>query len=325
VFAELRPGDVLDERFSILERLGRGGMASVFAAIDLSTGRRVALKVPFFDVESDPTFYSRFEREREIGRQLHHPAILETLPVENPSRPYIAMEYVEGETLWDRLQREHPIPIDEALRLSARVCDALTYMHERGVVHRDLKPTNIMLCCDDSLRVMDFGIAMAAAARRLTFAGLTHRVGTPDYMAPEQVKGQRGDARTDLFSLGAILYEMTTGSAPYAEQPDLYSVMNARVMGDPVAPRTRNPDVPAEVEEIILHALARRPDDRYQSADEMRVDLRNPGQVRLSGRAARLQAPAIVRRRWRRIAQIVAVGVAIPIVLFVVLLLILTH
>ena len=282
VIADPQPGDVVDERFAILELIDRGGMGSVFKAIDAGNGRPVALKFPFFALESDPAFYSRFQREIEIGKALDHPGILKILDVDRPSRPYLAMEYLEGETLWDRLQRTRPLPVEDALCIARLTCDALDYMQRRQVVHRDLKPTNIMLCRDGSLRIMDFGIAMSAAARRLTFAGLTAGVGTIHYMAPEQVRGQRGDHRTDIYSLGAILYEMTTGHAPYDDQPDLYSCMNARLVGDPVAPRTHNTSLPREIEEIVLHAIARDPADRYQSAAEMAADLVAPGQVRVT-------------------------------------------
>jgi len=310
-----RPGDVLDERFTILELVGRGGMGSVFKAMDLSTGQSVALKFPFFQLESDPAFYSRFQRELQIGRMLNHPGILKILQVDRPSRPYVAMEYLEGETLWDLLQRTRPLPIEEALRIAALLCDALEYMHAKDVVHRDLKPTNVMICRDGSLRIMDFGVARAGATRRLTLAGLTGRLGTPAYMAPEQVKGQRGDSRTDIYGLGAMLYEMTTRHSPYDEQPDLYSVMNARLTGDPVAPRVHVPELRPEVEEIVLHALERDPGNRYQSACDFRADLIAPTRVQVTGRADRLQVPSFGDRRWRALGTMFF-ALTVPVVLF---------
>jgi serine/threonine protein kinase len=312
---EVQPGDVLDGRFEIFELIGRGGMGSVFKATDLATRRPVAVKIPFFALESDPVFYSRFQRELEIGKRLDHPGILKILAVESPSRPYLAMEYLEGETLWDRLQRAPRLSTGEALRIATLICESMEYMHHNLVVHRDLKPANIMLCHDGSLRIMDFGIALMGAARRLTFAGFTGRLGTPHYMAPEQIKGRRGDVRMDVYSLGAILYEMTTGHAPYDDQSDLYSVMNARLVGDPVAPRAHNPAIAPEVEEIILHALARDPADRYRTAAAMKVELVAPERVQVTGRVDRLKASSPGARYWR-VARIVVIALVVPVLLF---------
>src|SRR5262249_34288596 len=184
----------LDERFHITDVISRSGMASIFKARDLQTGRTVAVKVPFMQFESDPGFFSRFEREEAIGKALDHPYILHIVPVQQKSRPYIVMEYLEGQTLRQLLRSVRPLPEADALRIASRVCEALEYMHKHDVVHRDLKPENIMLCNDGTLRIMDFGIAKAAGMRRLTFTGFSNAMGTPDYMAPEQVKGKRGDA-----------------------------------------------------------------------------------------------------------------------------------
>jgi serine/threonine-protein kinase len=190
-------------------------------------------------------------------------------------------------------------------------------MHGKGIVHRDIKPQNIMICTDGSLRIFDFGIARAAEMRRLTFVGFTPAMGTPDYMAPEQVKGKRGDERTDIYSLGAILYEMATGKAPFeAENPFL--VMNARVTGDPVAPREVNPDVPPELEEIILHAMEREPHRRFASADLMKAELEDFTLVRMTGRNDRLQTPKIWSMRWHSIRLYVFCSV-IPVALFLVI------
>ena len=176
-------------------------------------------------------------------------------------------------------------------------------MHEHGVVHRDLKPQNIMLCNDGTLRIMDFGIARAANARRLTFVGFTPTMGTPDYMAPEQVKGSRGDERTDIYSLGTIIYEMTTGEPPFAGDSP-YVIMNARVTGDPQAPRKLNPKLTPVIEEIILHAMERDPKRRYQSATEMRTELENYESVELTNRCSRLQAPQLWKSKFRMLPMI---------------------
>ena len=318
---EPRTGDVIDERFTILELIGQGGMASVFKAIDTESGRVVALKFPFLAFESDPVFYSRFEREIEIGQTIEHPGVLRMLAVDRRTRPYAAMEYLEGETLWDRLQRTRPLPVDEALCIARLICEALEYLRAKGIVHRDLKPTNIMLCRDGSIRIMDFGLASVGAARRMTFMG-SAGLGTVDYMAPEQLKGRPGDHRMDVYSLGAILYEMVTGRVPYDDQPDPYSMMKARLVGDPLAPRMHNPELPLEVEEIVLRALAREPADRYQAAADLQRDMMAPCDVRVTGRAKRLQRPQVRSRYWK-LAGVIAVAVLAPIVLFLLLLLVL--
>ena len=224
------------------------------------------------------------------------------------------MELLDGQTLERLMQQIKPLPEADALSIVSQICDGLHYLHSKGVVHRDLKPQNIMLCSDGSLRIMDFGIAKAAASRRITFGGFSPTMGTPDYMAPEQVKGQRGDERTDIYSLGAILYEMLTGRVPFEGQ-NAYMIMNARLIGDPVAPRVRNPAIRPEVEEIVLHAMARDPADRYPSAGAMKADVDAPERVQVTGRAHRLQMPEPWRGRWRSV-RIVAISVLVPIILF---------
>ncbi|MDB5289738.1 MAG: Protein serine/threonine phosphatase, partial [Phycisphaerales bacterium] len=232
---ELEPGQVLDGRYQITDLVSRSGMASIFKATDLKDNRTIALKVPFMQFEADPGFYGRFKREEKIGKTMQHPYILrfEDGPPDQ-SRPYIVMEFLEGQTLGHLMRSIRPFPEPDALRIASRICEALHYMHEHEVVHRDLKPENIMICNDGSIRVMDFGIAKYEATRRLTFGGFTPAMGTPDYMAPEQVKGKRGDRRTDIYSLGAILYEMLTGSVPF-EGANPFLIMNARLTGDPIA------------------------------------------------------------------------------------------
>ncbi len=308
---ELGVKQVLDKRFEITRLISRSGMASIFEALDLTTGQDVAIKVPFMQFESDPAFYSRFEREEAIGRTLKHPSILHVLPVEkdSKSRPYIVMELLDGETLDQVMSRERPMDVDKALRITREMCAALVYMHSQNIVHRDMKPQNIMLCKDGSLRIMDFGIAKAASMRRITFTGFSPAMGTPDYMAPEQVKGKRGDERTDIYSLGAMFYEMATGSVPFEGQ-NPFLIMNARVTGDPKAPRRLNSKISPQVEEIILHAMAREPAQRYQSAAEFKKELEQPQQVQVTGRVERLQVPAQWKSKWRAM-RITIIGVVI--------------
>ncbi|MGD0388110.1 MAG: protein kinase [Tepidisphaeraceae bacterium] len=314
--SELELGQVLDGRFRIVDVISRSGMASIFKAIDQTTDGVVALKVPFMQFESDPGFYQRFQREQAIGKALQHPYILKMMDDEsmNKTRPYIVMEYLEGQTLGHLMQTIRPMPEPDALKIASRICEALHYMHEHDVVHRDLKPDNIMICNDGSIRIMDFGIAKMESARRLTFGGFTPAMGTPDYMAPEQVKGKRGDRRTDIYSLGAILYEMVTGSVPF-EGANPFIIMNSRLSGDPVAPRQRNDKVSPQVEEIVLHAMARNPQDRYATAMDMKQELDHPETVQLTGRSDRLVTPNPVSGNIRRY-RLVAICIMIPIVIF---------
>ncbi len=320
---EVEVGQTLDNRFQILGVISRSGMASIFKARDLKSDQIVALKVPLMQFESDPAFFTRFQREETIGKTLDHPYILHIIPVEEKSRPYIVMEYLEGQTLRQLMRSMPHVPIEQALSIASRICEALDYMHKKDIVHRDLKPENIMLCKDGSIRIMDFGIAKAAVLRRLTFTGFSSAMGTPDYMAPEQVKGKRGDARTDIYSLGAILYEMVTGAPPF-EGANPYMIMNARLVGDPVAPRRRHPEISPQVEEIILHAMEQQPFDRYPTAATMKADLDHPDTVQVTNRHERLRPPQIWRTRWR-LVRIIVLAMLVPVVVFGLLFLVLRN
>lgn len=318
---ELQNDQILDGRYQIIGQISKSGMASIYRAIDTKTGQAVALKVPFMQFESDPGFYTRFEREQEIGQKLRHPHILR---IENPeglekSRPYLVMEYLQGQTLGSLMKSIKPMPENDAMKIGSRICDALQYLHENKIIHRDLKPDNIMICDDGSIRIMDFGIAKMEGARRLTFGKFQPAMGTPDYMAPEQVKGQRGDARTDIYSLGAILYEMLTGMPPFEGNNPLV-IMNARLSGDPVSPRKIKPEITPQVEEIILHAMARRPEDRYASAVEMRRDLDYPFEVQLTGRVDRLQPVKPIRVGLRHY-YVLILSVSVVVIFFLIFLL----
>ena len=298
VTGEVEAGQLLDDRFFMHEMISRSSMATIYRATDRQTKQMVAVKVLHMQFESDPGFFSRFLREEEIGLKLQHPNVLKFFPVEKKSRPYIVTEYLRGYTLAHLLNSIRPMPVFDALKLASHICDALAYLHGAGVVHRDLKPQNIMMCYNGTIRLMDFGIARTEG-RRITYTGFTPALGTPAYMAPEQVKGKRGDARTDIYSLGAMLYEMLTGHTPFEGETTLI-VMNARLIGDPVAPRQFEPNLPPEVEEIVLHAMERDPANRYQSAADMKTDIDDPDTVTVTGRAERLQAPTPWKRGWSR-------------------------
>jgi serine/threonine-protein kinase len=288
---ELRPGYVLDGRFLIGGPISRSGMATIYQAQDtLNHNQLVVVKVPHLRYESDPNYFWRFQREEDIGRKLNHPFILKFIAVENKSRPYLVTEYLRGCTLATLMDTVRPLPEKDALRIASLICEALQHMHSRGVVHRDLKPGNIMVCRDRSIRVMDFGIASANDAKKITLHGLTDTMGTPEYMSPEQVKNERTDERSDIYCLGAMLYEMLAGVAPFQNE-NCWVTMNNRVAGDPIAPRELNPNLSRQAEEIVLHAMQRNPSDRYQSVAEFKAELDAPEKVFVSGYCNRLQQP----------------------------------
>lgn len=296
---ELRLGSILDDRFKITDLINKGGMGSIYEAIDQTTGEVVAIKIPLMRFESDPAFFFRFEREEEVGVMLKHPSILRIIPVKDKCRPYIVMERLNGELLSDVLKKERILPIPAAVDITLRIAEALQYMHEKKVTHRDLKPNNIMMCRDGSIRIMDMGLAKADDRRQITVPRLSGTMGTPHFMAPEQVKGTSAGGRTDLYSLGAMLYVMVTGRMPF-DGKDPFTIMHARVVGDPAAPRAVNPEISPALEEIILHAMARQPEQRYPSVQELIRDLKAPELVTPTGREKLLVPPDPRKIEWRR-------------------------
>ncbi len=296
--AELTPGQVLDQ-YQLLDVIAHSGMATIFRARDIENDRPVALKVPYLQYASDIVFHQRFLREEHIGLSLDHPGIIKTFRPKERSRLYLVMEYVEGELLSTRLQRVHCLPISTALDFAIQVADVLVYLHDRNVVHRDLKPENLMILPTGKIKLMDFGIAYDTSQRRITWSGLSQPVGTPNYMAPEQVRGQRGSARTDIYSLGAILYEMLTGKVPISGR-NVYAALQAKILKDPIPPRRLRPEISPQLEEIILYALERNPRDRLPSAKELRKALAHPEAVAVTDRAAHHHAvPRLALWLWK--------------------------
>jgi serine/threonine protein kinase len=300
---EVNVGEKLDQ-YELTELIARSGMASIFKAVDRLSGATVAIKVPYLQFESDVVFYSRFQREEAIGRRLDHPNIIKVLTPRHKSRMYIAMEYVDGISLRAIMRNERPLKTERALDFARQVCDAMVYMHSQGVVHRDLKPENVLVTAEGRVKIMDFGIALDESARRLTWSGLSSTIGTPDYMAPEQVTGRHGDARTDVYALGTMLYEMLTGNLPFAGA-NVYSMMRSKTGEDPQPPSRFVPDIDPHLEEIILRAIERSPRNRYPSAAEMLADLKAPERVQVTGRAKRLHPHSLRAQRVRRALWIV--------------------
>ncbi len=258
-------------------------MASIFRATDTRTGKPVAIKVPHPEMESDPVFFDRFHREQDIGKSLDHPAVMKVYTDNDRSQVYMVMEWVEGKLLRKILDEKKILPPDRAVDIALGICDALSYIHSHGIVHRDLKPENIMVDSEDRVKLIDFGIAGQAGARRLTFAKLSQVMGTPEYISPEQVKGKRGDARSDIYALGVMLYEMLTGKAPF-QGPNPFAIMNDRLLNNPIPPREIDANISPELQEIIYRAMERAPKNRYANAHEMALDLRHPEKVGVSER-----------------------------------------
>ena len=286
-------GQTVNDKYDILESLGQGGMNDAYKARDRASGRLVVLKIPFTSLIGDPATYSRYQRELEIGKRLHHPNIQELLDegrLDGGVAPYLVLEYVDGTLLREYLREHAPLPVDEAVNITVQLADALQYCHQHGVVHRDLKPENILIELDGTVKLVDFGIALLQGARRLTFRRLTSGFGTPDYMAPEQVQGDRGDARTDVYAVGVMLYEMLTGDVPYRGDSPL-AVMSQRVTTDAPLLSSKRSDLLPQLEAVVWRALRREPAERYASMTDLRHDLTHIDEVKIpeypaaSGRA----------------------------------------
>jgi serine/threonine-protein kinase len=318
----VHPGDQLDH-YRIDSLVARSGMASIFRGIDLRTGQPVAIKIPHPEMESDPVLFDRFHREEEIGKKMDHPGVMKVLPDEDRSREYMVMEWVDGRLLRKIIAENGKLPLERAVRIALAICDALDYIHSHGVVHRDLKPENIMVDDQDRIKLIDFGIAGQAGARRLTFAKLSQVMGTPDYISPEQVKGKRGDARSDIYALGVMLYEMLTGKVPF-QGPNPFAIMNDRLLNNPIPPRELNPEISPELQEIIYRTIEREPKNRYASAREFARDLEHPEKVGVEDRPE-LRDWQQRRSPWFRRILFYLMLVMIPVVVFGLLLYVSRH
>jgi len=315
-------GDTLDH-YRIEAVVAHSNMSVLYKATDLKTGRQVAIKVPHPEMEQDPVLVERFKREQQIGQELDHPGVVKTFDGEERSRLYMAIEWVDGRLLRTLLNQEKKLPIDRAVKITLGICDALDYMHKHGIVHRDLKPENVMVDANDQIKLIDFGIAMKEDARRLTFVNVSSMLGTPDYISPEQVKGGRGDQRSDIYALGIMLYEMLTGRVPF-EGPNPLAVMNERVLNEPKSPREFNPEISPELEEILYRALERDPRHRYATAHEMAWDLEHQEQVGVEPRGAR-PVGRVGKLAFNKRALLYAGLAMVPLLLFGLMLLLAKH
>jgi serine/threonine-protein kinase len=267
----------LSDRYELGDILGFGGMSEVHLGRDLRLHRDVAVKVLRADLARDPSFYLRFRREAQNAAALNHPAIVavyDTGEAETPNGPlpYIVMEYVDGVTLRDIVHTEGPLPQQRAIEIIADACQALNFSHQHGIVHRDIKPANIMISKANAVKVMDFGIARAIADSSNRMTQTAAVIGTAQYLSPEQASGQNVDARSDVYSLGCVLYELITGEPPFVGDSPV-AVAYQHVREDPVPPSQRHSGITPELDAVVLKALAKNPDNRYQSAADMRNDL----------------------------------------------------
>jgi serine/threonine-protein kinase len=298
-------------------------MASIFRATDVRDGRQVALKVPHFAMEADPALFDRFQREEAIGLALDHPNVMRIYPAEDRTRVYLVMEWVHGRLLRQAMYEQGKMPPERAVRITLSILRALEYIHKNGVVHRDLKPENIMLDDGDGIKLIDFGIASQAGAKRLTYAGFTQALGSPDYISPEQVRGKRGDARSDLYAVGVMLYEMLSGKTPFSG-PSALAVMNDRLINHPLPPREAEPSISPQLQEVLYRALEREPKNRYPSAHSFAQDLENLAQV---GIPERTELADWKQRRSGGPRKLLYYGALalIPFFLFLVMMLIARH
>ncbi len=263
------------DRYEIIRPLGRGGMSQVYLAWDTQNQQRVVLKFPNDELIADISTYERYKREGTIGQRISHPHVIHLFsPAEHRSEEYLVMEYVEGRTLRELLDDNQPLPVSEALPIILQICDALACCHEHGVFHRDIKPENILVQDDGNIRILDFGIARLEGARRVTWRGLTALTGTPDYMSPEQLKGERGAAGADLYAVGVLLYEMLSGRTPF-DGENVFARINQHITTDPPSILHFKPDLSPELATVAMKAIRRDPKKRFQSMQEMQHALQN--------------------------------------------------
>ena len=313
----LQIGDQFD-RFQILSHLVQGGMSDIYVAYDILTHREVVLKIPERSMIGDPAQYERFQREMEVVTSLKHPALLRGIFTGTYNRtPFLATEKVDGQSLRELIQSSAPMPLDQAIPLMIKIADGLAYCHAHEVIHRDLKPENILVTLDGQPVIIDFGLALTKGAHRVTYSNLSATAGTPDYMAPEQIEGQRGDERTDVYALGTILFEMLAGETPFNGDNNL-AVMAQHLNG--TAPRLDRvkTGVPAPVAAVVARCLAHNPDERFASMPDLIAALEHPETVDLS--ILDKAGEHVVKTPWWKSSYLKALGLGFAVLAALVLL-----
>jgi serine/threonine protein kinase len=306
------------DHFQIRGHIAQGGMSDIYKAYDLLSGKEVAIKIPDKSMIGDPAQYERFQRELEVMRTLDHPAIQKGLGSGRfNNTPYLVTELVGGESMREFVKRSAPLDPATAVSLTRKIADGLAHCHDHDIIHRDVKPENILIGEDGQPVILDFGLALTKGAHRVTYANLSNAAGTPDYMAPEQIEGHRGDRRTDLYALGVILFELLTGSPPYTGDNPL-AVMAQHLQGTlPRLDKTK-PGVSPQLAAVVARCLRRNPDDRYADMHALIHDLDNLDQVNTAILEESIQ-PSTTTRLWRS-PKLVPIGIATLLLLAIILL-----
>lgn len=277
----LQIGDQFD-RYQIQAHMAQGGMSDIYRAFDLIDHREVVIKIPDQSMLGDPAQFERFQREMEVMSVLDHPTILKGLGSGKYNRiPYLVTEFVDGKSLRALMEGATPFPPDQAVALVRKIAHGMAYCHENDVIHRDLKPENILITSDWQPVIMDFGLALTKGSHRVTYSNLSATMGTPDYMAPEQIEGQRGDQRTDVYALGTILYEILAGKTPFTGDSSL-AIMAQHLNGTALRLDKINPAVSPQLAAIVARCLSRNPEDRYSDMNALIDALDHPEKADLS-------------------------------------------
>ncbi|MGB8644408.1 MAG: serine/threonine-protein kinase [Anaerolineae bacterium] len=312
----LQIGDQFDH-YQIQGHIAQGGMSDVYRAFDLVNRREVAIKIPEQSMIGDPAQYERFQREMEVMGTLQHPAILRGLGSGTYNRtPYLVTEYVQGQSLRQLIETAAPMPPEQAIPIVHKIAEGMAHCHDNGIVHRDLKPENILLTSEGQPTIMDFGLALTKGAHRVTYSNLSATMGTPDYMAPEQVEGKRGDPRTDIYALGTMLYEMLAGKTPFHGDNNL-AVMAQHLNSTPPRLDRVQPGVSPQLAAIVARCLQRSPDDRYPDMRALAEALDHPETADLS---VLDQTPASPAAAFWRSQPVVAVGISLLVMIGIVIL-----